>query len=138
MAIAVFFNQEKSFDELAALIFQQLGVSAYNEGESSFSIGGYYYFANLLGLRIELAMNNYDYEDQYVYLMMVDKATGSKVDRSLLRPVAELIATHLSDKLDIEVGVESGYTDEGNLALKVFSKVDNEIRSELRKSEINR
>ena len=103
----LFFQLDKSFDEVGKLIISCLGFNNLIESETTFNTKGYYFIANTLGLTIKLDENNYDYEDKYNYMITIKKAIGTKLysENSILG-VAEIVASIISSKLNIQVALE--------------------------------
>lgn len=130
----LFFNSEKSLDEIAKIVLSDLGISRIIEGDSSFSPSGYYLEGTVLGIVIKIDENNYDYEDNYSYMISIKKAIGTKLeDDNALLGVAEIVASIISVKLGIEVALELELRRAEEFSLKVFSFDGDKINANLRK-----
>ena len=130
----LFINSESSLDEVAKIVLSTLGISRFMEGDSSFSASGYYLEGSVLGIVIKIDENNYDYEDDYNYMISIKKAIGTKLaDDNALLGVAEIIASVISEKLEIEVALETELRKNDEYSLKVFSFDGNKVNANIRR-----
>ena len=76
--------------------------------DSANVLGGTYSVLSVLGFKIKLEPNSYDYEDQYNYMLSVneDYLAGLEVDDDLSEAVAEIVAKLLSRNIHLEVAHE--------------------------------
>ena len=109
-------------------------ISTFMEGDSSFSVSGYYLEGSVLGIVIKIDENNYDYEDDYNYMISIKKAIGTKLaDDNALLGVAEIIASVISEKLGIEVALEIELRKNDEYSLKIFSFDGNKVNANIRR-----
>jgi hypothetical protein len=103
----LFFSLPSDLAETTKTIFQILGASSI-EGDSANVLGGIYTMASVLGFKIKLESNSYDYEDQYNYMLSVteDYATGLRVDDTMEEAMASIIAQLLSKNLPLTIAQE--------------------------------
>ena len=103
----LFFFSTSELLEVAQLLFSLL-KAPFSEGDSTNVLGGDYYVARLMGFRIKLERNSYDYEDQYNYMLTVreDFLDDLQVTDEMSESLAELIAQLLSKNLPLTVAHE--------------------------------
>jgi hypothetical protein len=103
----LFFSLPSDLAETTNIIFQIIGASSV-EGDSANVLGGTYTTASVLGFKIKLELNSYDYEDQYNYMLSVteDYATGLRVDDAMEEAMAGIIAQLLSKNLPLPIAQE--------------------------------
>ena len=104
----LFFNMDGSFDEVARVVFDALGLSA-GEGDSANVLGGDYRVASSLGVDIRLERNSYDYEDDYEYMLSVRKnlASSLRVAPAVAEHVSRAAAQMLADNANVTVAREA-------------------------------
>jgi hypothetical protein len=118
----LFINSKMSLENIAKKILSALGISKMVEGDSSFSPKGYYFKCTVLGIDLKIDENNYDYEDNYNYMISIKKTIGTKLaDDNALLGFAEIIASLISSKLGIDIALEMETRRNEKLNLKVFS-----------------
>jgi hypothetical protein len=103
----LFFFLPTNLADTTKTIFQVLGASPV-EGDSANVLGGIYTMVSVLGFKIKLERNSYEYEEQYNYMLSVtkDSATGLRVDKAMEETMAGIIAQLLSKNLPLTVAHE--------------------------------
>jgi len=104
----LFFNSEKSIEEVAVLFFSKMNISDYLEGESSNVLGGYYYCGSFFGNEIKLEKNSYDYEELFNYMVHIDKRIKVETENDAYseKRLAGMVVSILYNELDMEVALE--------------------------------
>ena len=71
-------------------------------------LGGTYSVLSVLGFKIKLEPNSYDYEDQYNYMLSVseDYLSRLEIDDEMVEAVADVVAKLLSKNTSLEVAQE--------------------------------
>ena len=103
----LFFTVPEDLSEASQLIFQVLGASSV-EGDSANVLGGTYTMISVLGFKIKLELNSYDYEDQYKYMLSVgeDYVAGLHITDEMEERMGELVAQLLSRNLPLTIAQE--------------------------------
>ncbi|RZJ57566.1 MAG: hypothetical protein EOO55_03115 [Hymenobacter sp.] len=103
----LFFSLPSDLAATTTTIFRVIGASSV-EGDSANVLGGTYTMASVLGFKIKLELNSYDYEDQYNYMLSVteDYATGLRVDDAMEEAMAGIVAQLLSKNLPLAIAQE--------------------------------
>ena len=104
----LFFSFPGELQEATQLVFSVLGISSVKEGDSSNVLGGTYSVLSVLGFKIKLEPNSYDYEDQYNYMLSVseDYLSRLEIDDEMVEAVADVVAKLLSKNTSLEVAQE--------------------------------
>ena len=120
----LFFKLDKPFNEASTLVFSALGFNQHMESETTFNAQGYYFYVDILDLSIVLDENNYDYEDMFNYMLTIKKSIGSAIyDENSILGVAEIVASIIATKLEIDVAIEHELRNPNNecYSLNMFS-----------------
>jgi hypothetical protein len=75
----IFFNIDHSIDEVAQIVFGSLGIDNFVEGDSANVKDGIYYVSSVLGVKIKLEGNSYDYDNQYGYMLAIKQDGPSMI-----------------------------------------------------------
>lgn len=102
--VLLFFFFTGELLETAQLLFSLLKLP-FSEGDSANVLGGDYYVARLLGFRIKLERNSYDYEDEYNYMLSVEKdfRPSLRITDAMAESLAEILAQLLSQNLPLTI-----------------------------------
>lgn len=109
----IFFNMKTGLAATATKVFNAIGITNNILEEDSLNVlGGIYYEYPILGCRIKLEQNSYEWEDKYKYMITVKKDVLSDVTaneenvRLLLQIVIDLLHRNLTVEVAVEVGDE--------------------------------
>lgn len=126
MAVLFFYSND-SINEIVPIFYKALNITEIHECDSTHYLNDTYYEGSALGIRIQLAENNYDYEDDYNYMVAIKKSMGTTLlDESSLYKVAEIVASIITMEWNIKVAFELPY-GERNDSLLIFSKQQDEL-----------
>ena len=103
----LFFNSAEDIGRVADSICRLLG-SRQDSGESKNVLNELYFEVVLLGIKVRIEENCYDYEDQYRYMVSMkrDVVSGSKVRDCDITSLARIIQHLLVDNLGLEAVLE--------------------------------
>ena len=103
----LFFNSDSAPEEIGTTVFNLLGVS-YETGDSKNVLNDTFYEASLLGLKLRIEENCYDYEDEYRFMLSVKRnaLTDTKVRDSDVINLARAVQHLLADNLELDVAIE--------------------------------
>jgi hypothetical protein len=104
----LFFSFPGELQEVTQVIFGLLGASSTVQRDSSNVLGGTYSVLSVLGFKIKLELNSYDYEDQYNYMLSVneDYLTKLEVDEDMIEGVTDIVARLLSKNTSLKIAQE--------------------------------
>ncbi|MEK4878365.1 hypothetical protein [Paenibacillus sp. FSL R5-0908] len=129
----LFFDSNETLDNIVPMIFNELNITSTVEGENSSFINNTYFEGSVLGIVIRIAENNYDYEDDFNYMISIKKSIGMKLrDEDGLYLIAEIISSVIAMKLNINVAVEKYCKESDSNYLLYFNKNGNELLVEKR------
>lgn len=103
----LFFSLTAELAEATQTVFKVLRASSV-EGNSANVSGGTYMMGSVLGFKIKLERNSYDYEDQYNYMLSVneDYLAGLNVDDEMAEAMAGIVAQLLSKNSSLTIAQE--------------------------------
>lgn len=106
----LFFTPDGGFDTTVRAVFGVLGVSSPSIGESKNVLGERYGEARILGMKIRLEENSYDYEDEFRFMLSLksDPLEGVTIREDDITLVARVVRNLLVDNLGLVVGLEVG------------------------------
>lgn len=123
----LFFNSQNTLSDVSLKIFRSLDIGNFLEGDSVSYLNETYYEAQTLGTNIKISRNNYDYEDDYEFMISIKKAIGKTINSEKnLYAIAEIISSIISIELDIVVALEK--QDSGSWYLLKFINTNNNLR----------
>lgn len=103
----LFFKTNQTLDNIVPIIFNELNIKNTAEGENSSYINDTYFEASVLGIIIKISENNYDYEDDFNYMISIKKTNELKLrDKEGLYFIAQIISSIIAMKLNINVAIE--------------------------------
>ena len=110
----LFFNSRHDIKQTSNEIFEVPGLQHPVAADSSHVYKRVYFSVNLLGMKVKLEYNAYDYEDDYNYMITIDKASVSTL--------------HVKD-IDIEnFTTIIGNIVSSNMNIQVAREVNNELQ----------
>ena len=106
--IVLLLNLPYKYEIAVNAINSALGISNSIEGDSVNSLGAQYAETSLLGIKIKIEENSYEYEDDYNYTIFIDNDIFStvKTTEHNINLVSKVIADLLYRNLETSVGIE--------------------------------
>ena len=107
------FNSHNEISEISkeiASLFQNFNL---NDNDSRNVFTGSYYFICIIGIKIKIEYNSYDYEDKFKYMISIKKDYSSKLKIS--PKSLELFSKILIDLLRNNLNIDIAYEVDGNL-----------------------
>lgn len=104
----LFFAFPGEIQDAAKTVFNALGTSSAANRDSLNVLGGTYTALSLLGFKVKLEANSYDYEDKFNYMLSVneDFLAKLKVDDDMEEALADIIAKLLVENTSLEIAQE--------------------------------
>lgn len=110
MVEVLFFYMEGNISSVAKKIYKSLGIQKGNlySGDSSHVLNGVYYDFSILGSKIKIEYNSYDYEDKYNYMLSIkeDVNSGLKVNDEMIKQLTVIICELLVNNLNLNIAHE--------------------------------
>lgn len=129
----LFFYSNETLNNIVPMIFNELNITNTLEGENSSFINETYFQGSALGIVIRIAENNYDYEDDFNYMISIKKSIGMKLrDEDGLYLIAEIVSSIIAMKLSINVAIEKYCKESDSNYLLYFYKKGSELLVEKR------
>lgn len=106
--IVLFLNLPCKYEMAINAINSALGISYSLEGESVNSLGSKYNETSLLGVKVKIEENSYDYEDDYNYSIFIDNDIFStiKTTEYNINLISKVITDLLYRNLGTSIGME--------------------------------
>ena len=104
----LFFALDQDLNGASKSVFKAINSFAPIEGESSNVLNSVYTQVCVLGLRIKLEANSYDYEERYNYMVSVtqDFLADNQANEHAAEALADAVAFLLKKNLAIEIARE--------------------------------
>ena len=104
----LFFKSEDELQDFSKKIFNVLDIDNFSIIESVNVYKGFYGSYKVLGVKLKLEYNSYDYEDEYNYMMTIDNDFTStlNINDNSINYFTEMIMYILSNSLSIKKAVE--------------------------------
>jgi len=104
----LFLNSNKELEELSRDLQKVLNLPQIHENESLNAYEGFYLFSKLMGMKIKLEYNSYDYEDDYRFMIGIDDdfISETKIPAELKDSFTEIVGKVISLNMGIHVGHE--------------------------------
>lgn len=104
----IFFNFESDFEKTAKKVYETLSITNILTGDSLHVVDGEYKISSILGINIKLEKNGYDWEEDYQYMLSIQKDFLSKVEISdnCITLFSKIICEIITTNLKIEVAYE--------------------------------
>lgn len=89
-------------------VFRALGFTDILEGDSLNVLNGTYYQVSVLGMTIRLEENSWDYEDDFNFILFIQKdhdsslKTSDDIKEAMMDVVIKLLLVNLNAKMGIE------------------------------------
>jgi hypothetical protein len=104
----LFFSFPGELQDATKTVFNALGTLPAANHDSLNVLGGTYTALSLLGFKIKLEANSYDYEDKFNYMLSVneDFLANLRVDDEMEEGLADIIAKLLVENTSLEIAQE--------------------------------
>lgn len=76
----VFLNSKDDLDQFSKMLFKILELNEFKKTDSHNVYNGTYASYSVLGIKIKLEYNSYDYEENYNYMMTIAEDFTSKIN----------------------------------------------------------
>lgn len=104
----IFFSTIGNLDQVSEAFFSNFIDNNFLKGDSENLLGGSYYDYPILGIRIKIELNSYDYEDKYRFMISISKDYRKKikVDPSVEDSITDALATLIAQNFNVTVAKE--------------------------------